>query len=177
MQILFITVAVAVRPEAKILAAWLLRSRVRIPLWVWMYFFICCVILSRGLATSWSLIQGVLQCVCVFDRNSNRCNTGVGVSVEIYCFCQLVAMPTSCRQQGKLSPFNTTFKNFDMCCSVHFYIASNSLKPTNAHFIMFGTLHVSLHVSIHMDHHQGTTRLLHIFILYICDLVIVLWLS
>ena len=56
-------------------------------------------------------------------------------------------------------------------------LASNSLKPTNAHFIIFGTLHVSLHVSIHMDHHQGTTRLLHIFILYIYDLIIVLWLS
>ena len=43
------------------------------------------------------------------------------------------------------------------------YTASNFLKPTNAHFIIFGTLQVSLHVSIHMDHHQGTIRLFHIY--------------
>ena len=66
-----------------------------------------------------------------------------------------------CINVNLLFMHETTNAHFDMCCSVHFYIASNSLKPTNAHFIMFGTLHVSLHISIHMD--QGTTRLLHIF--------------
>jgi Flp pilus assembly protein TadB len=40
-------VTVAVRSEAWVLAAWLLRSWVRIPLWAWMFVLVllCCVVL------------------------------------------------------------------------------------------------------------------------------------
>jgi hypothetical protein len=45
-------VPVAVRPEAKVLAACVLRSRVGIPLRTWMFVFTCFVVPGTDLATS-----------------------------------------------------------------------------------------------------------------------------
>ena len=46
MQVVFMPVPVAVPAEAKIIAAWLLRLRIRIPLRAWMFvpclYMLCC---------------------------------------------------------------------------------------------------------------------------------------
>jgi hypothetical protein len=66
-------VTVAVRSEAWVLTGWLLGSWVRIPLKAWMFVrvFLCwklsCV--GIGLATGWSLVQGVLSYVKNRSRN------------------------------------------------------------------------------------------------------------
>jgi hypothetical protein len=67
-HLLQLSVTVAVRSEAWVLVGWLLGSWVRIPLKASFCVVLSCV--GRGLATGWSLVQGVLPYVWIAQETS-----------------------------------------------------------------------------------------------------------